>query len=1154
MSKLIKLPVRGAKGGGKGGGGSARTPIEAPDSLQSVQYAKIIDLISEGEIIGLVDGMKSIYLDDTPLQNADGTLNFNNVEYQERNGTQSQLPLIGFDGSEAESAVGVEILKDTPVARTISNTNNNAFRVTVSVPALSTQNTSNGDINGTSVQISIDIQNDGGGFVPWEFNRQYSNSSFIYVSGQASNSVAASEFIINTKWVGESVNVTSVQTATFMLQYRAVGDVDWIDYQQYSFSGKGSISTVTNNQNYIGNNIISIGSIYGNNTVNIAPSGTKSIAVSLASGLYEFRTLKTNGSRASLIGSSYGGTITIESAQGYFPVYTDTISGKASSKYQKSYRLELPSPGPWDIRVNRITADSASSVLQNKTFWDSYTEIVDVRLSYPNSALIGLKIDAKQFNNIPVRGYEAKGVLVKIPSNYDPLTRVYTGIWDGTFVIAWSDNPAWCFYDIISNSRYGLGAFVDETLIDKWALYEIAQYCDELVSDGFGGQEPRFTCSLYLQSQEEAFKVIGNIASIFRGMAYWASGNITPSQDSPKEASKIYTQANIIDGIFNYSGSSSNVRHTVALISWNDPLDAYKQKIEYVEDAAGISRYGVVQTDLIAIGCTSRGQAHRMGRWLLYSEQNETETITFKAAMDATDVVPGDVIKTSDSNRIGARFGGRLISATVNQLTLDSEVSLASGQPYQVSCILPDGTVETKTISNTPGTYSVINTTEDFTSAPLSYAIWIINSDVINEELWRIISIAEVDKVNFEITALSYRPEKYDVVESNLVLQPLSISLIGSGPPSVVANLKITESLYLSGLGVVGVKAFVSWDVVNTAVSYTLVYRKTNGNETIIAGLKTNTYEITPIQEGNYTVSLYCVDALGRKSQPAIINAIIYGKTTPPITVQDFSIIKSSGIGIASWALQADLDVQVGGNIVIRHSPLLSGATWEDGVILDAFAGNAISGIVPLITGTYMAKAIDSSGNWSVIFTSFIASEGMVTGFNTIETITESPSFLGSKSNTASFNGILQLSSTETIGSTPGNISTWQKLSSLGGISPSGTYEFNDYVDLTTVATRRLEADISARAFDTEDFISYRGLVSGWGSISGMTINDCDATLYISTTDDDPTGAPNWTEYTPFFVGDFTCRAARFKLDLISQTITHNIKISQLAVAFKVPV
>jgi predicted phage tail protein len=1148
----MKLMIKGSGGGGKGGGGDARTPVESPDSLRSIQYANVLDLVSEGEIRGLVDGLKSIYLDDTPLQNPDGTYNFTGITVNARNGTQSQSYIPGFAASESELPVVTEVKNATPVTRSISNTNDTAVRVTVSVPALSLQNLTNGDLGGTSVEYAIDIQNDGGGFVAQPLRSLFQSGYLALSSGGAVSAIESTKFQIVVGWTGQ--NIQAPQTCTFQLQYRVVGDVSWLPYQSYTFQG-GAVST---------GGIASIGILGGVSTT--YPSGSKTFDLTLPEDEYEFRVVKTTGSvqnasassifiipTAPSIGLAYGGSVSITGGSVYGPAYTDIITGKTTSKYQRSKRIELPAGGPWDIRVRRITADSVQSNLQNKLFFDSITEIIDAKLTYPNSALVGLSIDAKQFNNIPTRGYEIYGMLVKVPSNYDPLTREYTGTWDGTFNVAWSDNPAWVFYDIVTNARYGLGEFIDESQVDKWGLYTIAQYCDVMVEDGFGGIEPRFTCNLYLQTRQEAYTVVANLASIFRAITFWGTGEVRVSQDSPKDSEQLFTKANVIDGQFSYSGSSGSVRHSVVLVSWNDPQDAYRQKIEYVDDDAAIARYGVIQTEIVAMGCTSRGQAARVGRWMIYSEQNETETITFRAGMDSVFVSAGSVITTQDPNRAGARMGGRLITGTLNSIELDAPVEIGAST-YIVSVVMPDGTIKDRTVTNAPGTTSTLTVTPDFPDVPQNYAIWILAAEDLVPEQWRVVSIAEIEKTQFEITALAYRPDKYAAIEQDLILEPLPTSNVNASQPATPSNLNVVESLYLVGLSVVGVTATVSWDYVSTASSYILIYQRENQNPVTIDNIRTNSIDIKPIVEGDYSFSVYAVNGLGRRSQGNQLAVTIYGKTTPPVDVTNFSIIKSSGLAVASWALHPDLDVQVGGNIVVRHSSMSEFATWQDGVILDAFAGNSVSGLLPLITGTYMAKALDSSGNWSPEMISFVATEGLVTGFNTVATITESPDFSGDKTYTTTFDGVLQLASVETIGSMPGLVSTWPKLSSLGGVSIAGTYEFEEMVDLGTVATRRFETTLTAQSFDTQDLISYRGLVSQWGSVSGDVINDCDATLYISTTDDDPLASPTWGDYTPFFVADFTCRAARFRLDLMSAINTHNIRISNLVVKAKEPV
>jgi predicted phage tail protein len=387
--------IIGAGGGGKGGGGSARVAQEAPDSLRSKAFARVVDLVCEGEIQGLANGLKSVYLDDTAIQNADGSYNFAGVTLETRNGTQQQSYIPGFSSVENEVAVGVECKFNQPVVRAITDPDVDAVRIKISFPALTYQDATNGDLNGTTVDFAIDVQSNGGG---------------------------------------------------------------------------------------------------------------------------------------------------------YSQVVADSVSGKTTTKYQRSYYIPLNGSAPWDVRLRRITEDSTKTNVQNKTFLESYTEVIESKLRYPNSALMALRVDASQFSSIPKRSYDLKLLRVRIPSNYYPETRSYSGVWDGTFKVAWTDNPAWCFYDLVTSTRYGLGNYIPEAQVDKWALYRVARYCDELVPNGLGSYEPRFTCNLYLQTREQAYKVVQDMASIFRGMAYWSGGAITVTQDAPQDAVYQFTAANVIDG------------------------------------------------------------------------------------------------------------------------------------------------------------------------------------------------------------------------------------------------------------------------------------------------------------------------------------------------------------------------------------------------------------------------------------------------------------------------------------------------------------------------------------------------------------------------------------------------------------------------------
>jgi predicted phage tail protein len=1145
--------IIGSGGGGKDDGGGGRAPVEAPDTLRSIQYAKGLDAVSEGEIEGLVDGFKSVFLDDTPLQNADGTFNFSNVIIQQKTGTQSQSYMAGFDGAESENGVGTEVTQAASVTRTVTNTDATAVRVTLGFPSLNVRDITTGDLNGTSVEIAIDVQNNGGGFVPQILRNIYSSSVFSVASGVYTNTVDSAKFNFSVQWLGDFS--TSRQTLTFELQYRLVGSGTWLTYTTSTFSGTKAVSSSGYNSltGFVSDTSILLADSYAN-------TGTKSFSVELPEGNYEFRVNKTNGTQSnqftSLSGITYGGAVSITYAEAFVPAYTDVISGKCTSRYQRAYRIELPVGGEWDIRVRRITADSAVTTLQNKTFWDSYTEIVDAKLRYPNTAYFGFKIDSKNFSNIPVRGYEIYGIKVQIPSNYDPLSRVYTGTWDGTFTTAWTDNPAWIFYDIVTNSRYGLGDMIDATQVDKWSLYTIAQYCDEFVPDGFGGIEPRFTCNMYIQTREEAYRVVSNIASIFRGIAYWSAGEITVSQDAPSDAVQLFTQSNIVGGQFNYSGSSGKVRHTVVLVSWNDPQDGYRQKVEYVADDEAIARYGIVQTEIAAIGCTSRGQANRVGKWMIYSEINETETISFTAGLDTVFCGVGSVIKTQDPIRSGKRFGGRtLTGSTTTSIVIDSAVTIETAKTYELSVILPDGTIETKSVTNGVGSASTLTVSSAYSAIPLDYAIWVLAANDLVPESWRIVAMSEVEKSQIQITALAYDSRKYDAVEQDLILEPLQTSLLSASQPQQVDNLTVTETLYLSGLSVVATKAIVSWNSSVGANTYRLEYRLSDENPVIVNGINTNTYEIAPIQEGVYTFSVFAVNALGRRSQASTTTETIYGKTTPPNDVTDFNMVALSGYAHLTWAQSTDLDVLVGGHLRIRFTPELVTPTWDSSIdIGQQIPGNATNTVLPLMTGSYLAKWVDSTGNLSEIAVAVSSNVASLLTLNVVETVTESPAFNGTKTNVAydAERGGIKLTPSSLV-SEWALLSTLGNLSSIGGIASTGEYLFDGSVDLGTVQTSRLSVSIEVLSFDANDLISFRGLISTWGLVSGGNLSDVGVMVYIRTTNDNPLGSPVWSEWQQFFVGDWTARAYQFKVVLFSGDINHNVIVKTLAVTVDMP-
>ena len=798
--------IIGAGGGGKGGGGSARVAQEAPDSLRSKAYARVMDLISEGEIEGLVDGLQSVYLDDTPIENADGSFNFSGVALESRPGTQQQGYVPGFAAVENEVAVGVEVKASLPVVRSITDSDIDAVRIKISVPQLTHQDTTNGDLNGSSVSFAIDRQVAGGGFVE---------------------------------------------------------------------------------------------------------------------------------------------------------VIADTISGKTTTKYQRSYYLPLTGSGPWEIRVRRITADSTSSAIQNKTVLESYTEVIETKLRYPNSALVALRVDASQFSAIPRRSYDMKLLRVRVPANYDPTTRATSGIWDGTFRIAWTDNPAWCFYDLITSTRYGLGSYIPESQVDKWALYRVAQFCDQLVPDGLGGSEPRFTCNLYLQTREQAYKVVQDMASIFRGMVYWSGGAITVTQDAPADPIYQFAPANVIDGEFAYQGSSAKARHTVALVTWNDPEDFYRQKVEYVEDATGIARYGVVQSEVVALGCTSRGQAHRVGKWLLYSEQSESEIVTFRTGLEGAVVRPGDVIKVADPVRGGMRLGGRIAVATLTSITLDQDVP--ADLPWRVSVVLPGGQIEERHVGSVSA--RVLNVTIAFSSLPQVGAIWVLASTIVEPQLFRVISIAEADPGVHEVTALAHNPGKYAAIEEGLALQPRSITVL-SDMPVAPTGLAMTESLYrVKDQAQVLVQ--VSCSEVQAAIAYRLSYRVNGGNFASLPLTSANYAEIRNAQEGEYEFQVRAIGVTRKESVPATLGATVMGKTLPPSDVTGFAVQRRVTDLLLTWVEVTDAD--------LAGYEVRVGAGWDSGVLVAKTAATQMvhdQGAAGAYA--YHIRAVDTSGNYSANVTTFV--------------------------------------------------------------------------------------------------------------------------------------------------------------------------------------
>lgn len=597
---------------GKGGGGG-HTPVEAKETSRSKQLVKIVEVISEGEVEGLADGMKSVYFDNTPVQNKDGSYNFNNVQLEGRVGSQVQDVIAGFNTSEKEVSVGTQVRKNLPITRTVTDGKVSRLRLTIGVQSLFSQ-AENGDTNGTTVELVITI-------------------------------------------------------------------------------------------------------------------GSQSYPVS--------------------------------------------ISGKYSAQYLQQHTFDNLPQVPFAVKVERVTEDSNSQRLQNNTVWSSYTEIIDTEFTYPNTALIGVKFDSEYFSNIPARTYDLLGLRVKVPSNYDTRTRKYTGMWDGTFKTDWTDNPAWILYDVVTSKRYGLGNRLGEFGADRWALYQVSQYCDQLVPDGFGGQEPRFTCNAWLTEQRSAYDVINDICSIFRAIPVWNGQQLTVVMDRPSDPVWTYTNANVEKGEFNYTFSAKKARHNAIQIEYADKDNGYEKAIEYVSDDESIRRNGLNVKKITAFGCTSRGQAHRTGLWLLQTEKLETKTVSFVVGTEGLMHVPGDIIKVADTYYAGTNVGGRVLSVSGKKVTLDREISV-NGNSY-FSYINAQAKHQDIKIVSVNGA----EVTLDQEPAGLeAYGVWSLSTQQVTSQLFKALSVKEESKGKYTITALQHEPQKEAIVDNGAKFEPKATSIL----------------------------------------------------------------------------------------------------------------------------------------------------------------------------------------------------------------------------------------------------------------------------------------------------------------------------------------------------------------------------------------
>ena len=646
----------------------------------------------------------------------------------------------------------------------------------------------------------------------------------------------------------------------------------------------------------------------------------------------------------------------------YVEVLKTFINDKVSGKYERTHRIDLPeSVNGWQIRVRRLTANANSELIQDRMYIESITEVIDVKLRYPNTALLGLQYDAKTFSRIAKIAVRAKGKIISIPSNYDTNTGLYTGLWNGTFKQAYSNNPAWIFYDVVTNSRYGLGKRIDKSMIDKWSLYSLGVYCDELIDDGTGTntKEKRYTCNVYIQSQQDAFKFLQQISGIFKALTYWNGEQIVLDADVPQDPVYTFTRANVIDGNFEYTGTRLRDRHTVAKVAFDNPNEGFKTEYEYIRDEKGIAKYGINIVDISALGCTSRGQAQRAGLWALKSEQLETRTVSFRTGLEGFIPQVGNIVEVSDELLAGRVNGGRIAKVQDKVITLDRTLPISIDDIIVVNG--SNGISEKRKVINVND--KVITVVTAFENV-VEGAVFAIRAKDLDTMKFRVMTIKPDDNNVFSISAIQHEPLKYDAIDFGADVKPTNISTIKPTTVSAPDNVSVSAT-YKVVQGQTVATMVIQWSQVKDAVAYHVEWRKDNGNWIKAPVTGNVSLEVEGVYAGNYLAKVVAVDAFDVSSLATTSNLTeIKGKVGKP---NSLASIKATGVlfgMLVEWFYKSGSE-----DTAYTEIEVATDATGANSSLLGSFSyptnNTTINGLQGGLTLHYRGRLVDKLGNVS---------------------------------------------------------------------------------------------------------------------------------------------------------------------------------------------